>query len=177
MTAGPESTELRTVRVLRIPLGVYARSTQHIDELMREFALITLDADRDRASTDSARPVPHRLMDLVNELTASFSAFTADVEAERDAAIARGAEEIDLTYQLPVAAADASRRLGEMLDEVDDYCRSGQHLITLATPPESLAFRRWYLEEFIAQIEQGRDPMPWGDYVVEHHQADAWAKS
>ena len=176
MTTGPDSTELRTVRVLQIPLGVQARTTQHFDELMREFALISLDADRVRSADDSARPVPHRLTDLVQELTENFSAFTADVEAERDAALARGDAEIDLTYQLPAAAADASRRLGELLDEADDYCRSGQHLITLATPPESLAFRQWYLEEFIGQIEAGRDPIPWRDHVAEHHQADAWAK-
>ncbi|MDQ1625991.1 MAG: hypothetical protein QOJ49_1489, partial [Actinomycetota bacterium] len=34
------------VRVLEMPLDVYARSTQHWDELMREFALISLDTDR-----------------------------------------------------------------------------------------------------------------------------------
>jgi hypothetical protein len=46
-----------------------------------------------------------------------------------------------------------------MLEEADEYCRSDQ-LLTLATPPTLVAFRRWYLGEFIAQID-GRPPQPW----------------
>ena len=69
------------------------------------------------------------------------------------------------------------RQLGALLEEVDDFCRSGQHLITLATPPESLAFRRWYLNEFIAQMERHEPPVPWPDYVAEHHRDADWAKA
>jgi hypothetical protein len=172
VTAG-DITELRTVRLLRIPLPVQMRSTEHFDGLMREFALIAMDADRD--GDPSSRHVPARLLDLVAELTQQYSSFTADVTAERDAAIARGESEIDLTYRVPVSVVDATRRLEVLLDEVDDYCRSGQHLITLETPPESRAFREWYLSEFVAQIEQGRDPVPWPDHVAEHHRGAEWA--
>jgi hypothetical protein len=171
------STDLLTVRVLRMPLAVSARSTQHFEELMREFALITLDTERDRESTDSTRPVPERLLDVVAELTHEFAAFTTAVTAQREEAAARGDAEVDLIYHMPPSTADAVRQLDTLLEEVDDFCRSGQHLITLATPPESLAFRQWYLNEFIAQIERDEAPVPWPDYVAAHHRDADWAQA
>jgi hypothetical protein len=171
------SMELRTVHVLRMPLAVSARSTQHFEELMREFALITLDTGRERETTDSMRPVPERLLALVNELTDEFAVFTAAVTAQREEAAARGDLEIDLTYHMPPSAADAVRQLEALLEEVDDFCRSGQHLITLATPPESLAFRQWYLNEFLAQMEHDRPPVAWPDYVAEHYRDADWAQA
>lgn len=57
-------------------------------------------------------------------------------------------------------AVAATVSLARMLDEADEFCRSGNHLLTLATPPELLAFRRWYLGEFNAQL-QGQSPLPW----------------
>jgi hypothetical protein len=171
------ATDLVEVRVLRMPLPVSARSTQHFEELMREFALITLDSERDRESTDSSRPVPERLLDVVAELTDEFAVFTAAVTAQREEAAARGDAEIDLTYHMPPSTVDAVRQLSALLEEVDDFCRSGQHLITLATPPESLAFRRWYLNEFIAQMERNEPPVPWPDYVAKHHRDADWAQA
>ena len=177
MTVEGDATELVTVRLPRIPLPVQMRSSQHFDELMREFTLISLDINRGSDSESSARPVPVRLLDLVEELTTDFSGFVANVTEERDQAIARGDAEIDLTYRIPPAAAAACRRLCDLLEEVDEYCRSGQHLITLETPPESVAFRRWYLGEFIEQVEKGHEPQLWQDYVAANHPDADWARS
>ena len=47
-----------------------------------------------------------------------------------------------------------------MLEEADDYCRRGDHLLTLATPEEERRFRRWFIGEFVDQIE-GKPPTPW----------------
>jgi anti-anti-sigma factor len=47
-----------------------------------------------------------------------------------------------------------------MLDEVDDYCRDGD-LVSLVTPPEAVAYRRWFLDEFIRQLRDDADPRPW----------------
>jgi len=168
-----DTTDLRTVLLSRIPLAVQMRSTEHFDELMREFALITIDADRD--GDTRSRHVPAQLLDLVQDLNRQYSAFTADVTAERDAAIARGDSQVDLTYRVPPTVVQATRRLEQLLEEADDYCRSGQHLITLETPPESRAFRHWFLSEFVAQIEDGRDPVAWPDYVAQHHPDEEWA--
>jgi hypothetical protein len=47
-----------------------------------------------------------------------------------------------------------------MLDEADEFCRQGKHLLTLATPPDLRRYRQWFLGEFVAQIG-GRPPTPW----------------
>lgn len=36
--------------------------------------------------------------------------------------------------------------------------------MTLATPPELVAFREWFLDEFIRQIEGRGEPVPWQEY-------------
>ena len=177
MSKNQGTPELQTVHVRRMPMAVSARSSQHFEELMREFALITLDTDRDRETTDSQRPVPERLLTLVAELTSEFAAFTTAVQAQREEAAARGDSEIDLTYHMPPATADAVRQLEALLEEVDEFCQSGQHLITLATPPESLAFRQWYFREFIEQMERDQPPVPWPDYVAEHYKDADWAQA
>jgi hypothetical protein len=52
-----------------------------------------------------------------------------------------------------------------MLDEADEYCRSGQALLTLETPPDAKLFRQWYLDEFIGQLS-GAPPTPWPEYAA-----------
>ena len=148
---------LRDVRLLGFPLDVHQRATEHHEELMREFRLLTLD-------TPSAADVPKRLVDLIAELTQAYGGVSQVADAERDAALARGDATVDLTYTVPAGAAEACRRLDVMLDEADEFCR-GDRLLTLATPPESLAFRKWYLGEFVAQLD-GAAPTPWAAYAV-----------
>ena len=43
-----------------------------------------------------------------------------------------------------------------MIDEADDYCRQGEHLLTLASPPDCIAYREWYLGQVVGQL--GRRP-------------------
>ena len=42
-----------------------------------------LDNERDRESTDSTRPVPEQLLDVVAELAHEFATFTTAVTAQR----------------------------------------------------------------------------------------------
>ena len=51
--------------------------------------------------------------------------------------------------------ATASQHLGAIFDEADAYCRSGEHLLSLATPPDALRFRRWFLGQMVDQIAGG----------------------
>lgn len=150
--AGPELVE---VVLLNFPLEVFQRAQEHADGLIREFALIALD----RADGHGAE-LPVRLVAIVDALSAQFGGVSAGSEAERDAAIDRGETFMDLRYLVPPAAAEASRVLAVIFDEADEYCRAGEHLLSLATPPESLAFRTWFINEFVAQIG-GAAPVPW----------------
>jgi hypothetical protein len=145
------------VRLLRFPLPLWARSQEHVDELLREFALI--------AESEDHQSVPRRLLALIAELTASYAGISSSPEQHRDDALARGETVTDLLYHVPAGASEAIRHLGEMLDLADEYCRQGSHLLTLQTPADQLAFRRWFLDEFIVQLAGG-PATPWSPDVA-----------
>jgi len=146
--------DLVEVRLLRFPLAVWARAREHHDELMREFALLALSAEPMR------QDVPKRLQALIDALGRRYSGAAEAVSAERDRAWKRGDTTCDLVYRVPRAARDACQQLSAMLDEADRFCRAGQELLTLAAAADLLAFRRWYLDEFVRQID-GNEPKPW----------------
>lgn len=154
--AQPAADDLVEVRVLQLPLDIWQCTQEHVDGLLREFTLIVQDAEA-RAAT------PGRLLGLVQELQAKYGEFSAEQRREMEAALERGQTEIDLVYRLPAGVGPAAQQLGDMLDEADEYCRRGDHLLTLAAPREELRFRRWFLGEFVDQLE-GAPPTPWPDY-------------
>lgn len=159
MTAMPQpadASRVRTVRLLALPVGRYAQAQEHNDGLMREFALISFRRPEDPSD------VPKRMLTVVDELRTRFGSFTDRPRAELARAVERGDASIDLDYAVPPEAGPAAAALGELLDEADDYCRRGD-LLTLATPPPLVAFRRWYLGEFVDQLA-GHPPTPWPDY-------------
>ncbi|HUR22385.1 MAG TPA: hypothetical protein VMZ73_00790 [Acidimicrobiales bacterium] len=150
-----QPVELVEVQLLRLPLEVWQRTQEHVDGLLREFALIAQDDEAKLAT-------PGRLLALVQELSAGFGGFSESQRIEMEEALVRGEAEIDLTYRMPRAAAGAAQQLGDMLDEADEYCRRGDHLLTLATPGEELRFRHWFISEFVDQL-RGAPPTPWSD--------------
>lgn len=152
MTAGADPHELVEVRILHIPLDVHRITAEHQDGLQREFAMIAETADRES--------VPVRLFALIDELNASFQAFGAGAQAQLEEAVEQGATTIDLVYRIPAAVSVGAQRLVDMLDEVDDFCRRGEDLLTLVSPPVVVAYREWFLGEFIRQVE-GEPPQPW----------------
>ncbi|MGI8807764.1 MAG: hypothetical protein ACR2KK_07985 [Acidimicrobiales bacterium] len=142
------------VRIVGLPLEVYRRASEHTDELLREFALIR---------GEGSDHVPARLLALMEELRSRFAAFTQGPTGLLQAALDRGDAEIDLQYNIPKETQDAVRRLGTLLAEADAFCRAGD-LLTLATPPEGLAFRRWFLDEFSRQID-GHPAQSWSAFM------------
>jgi hypothetical protein len=145
--------ELVEVSLLQLPLEVWQRTQEHVDGLVREFALIAQDEEAKLAT-------PGRLLAQVQQLSAGVGGFSESQRIQMEEALARGEAEIDLTYQVPPAAAGAAQQLGDMLDEADEYCLRGDHLLTLATPEEELRFRHWFISEFVDQLG-GAPPTPW----------------
>jgi len=144
---------LVTVHIIGLPLEVFRRASEHNDELLREFALI---------KEDGSEHVPARLLDLIDELRLRFGGFTEGPRSTIQQALDRGDAEVDIRYDVPEGIADGVQQLGVLFDEADAFCRSGD-LLTLATLPESLAFRRWYLDEFVRQAA-GQPPRPWSAF-------------
>lgn len=143
--------ELVEVHILGFPLPLFERSRRHMEELTREFEFI--------AESGGDHPTPARLLDLVERVGLRFAGLNDVAEARVDAALARGDESLDVTYRVPYAASAACTELDAMLDEADEFCRHGE-LLTLATPPEQVAFRRWFLNEFVRQLA-GEAPTRW----------------
>jgi len=145
------------IRLLQLPVQLWMRTQQHTDELLREFVLLSQQLRHDETPS---LPLPVRLGQLVAELGGNYGSFSEEQEAQLFGAAAAGQDAIDVTYRMPAAVGTAARHLGDLLNEVDEYCRSGEHLLTLETPPDLVAFREWYLEEFRRQIA-GEPPTPW----------------
>jgi hypothetical protein len=94
---------------------------------------------------------------LVDAIGRRYAGSTSATDAVRDAAIARGADRVDLDYLVPAAVAPVCIELGAMLDLADEFCRS-EHLLTLETPPLARRFRDWFLGEFVgADQRRGAD--------------------
>jgi len=140
------------IQLLRYPLRLGQRSTEHYDEVFREFAILASDGP------GHSEDVPARLLALVDALGRRYAP-QQEHEKAREEALARGERERDFTITVPASAAGASEVLGAMLDETDDFCRDGT-LLTLAAPDDVAAFRRWYLQQVIDQVA-GRPPQPW----------------
>lgn len=159
MTA-PAGMDLVEVHVLQIPVPVWIRSQEQHDALMREFALMSVPAE----PGEKDRHLPTRLLQLIEQLNADFAGVSTEQEQALEAAATAGTQSLDLVYRVPAAAAEASRAIGEMLDEADEYCRQGQHLLTLAADEDLVRFRWWFLDQFIDQTA-GKPPVAWPDYT------------
>lgn len=146
------------VHLLRLPLAIWSETQEHMDELLREFTLLQAGE-----ANPKDHPAPRRLLELVAELQADYAGVASDQEEQLAAAAEAGERSLDLTYRVPVGVGDACRRLEAALDEADRYCREGDYLLTLATPPASAAFRRWFLGQFVDQID-GKPPRSWDDW-------------
>lgn len=154
-TEPPE--EMITVRLLDMPVRVFAHFRNRYSELRRELRLLALAHGNDY-------PVAKELSELFLQ-----------VEAERrvakgvdalDQAIEEGRERVDLEYRVPPSAPESMGKLLSMLEEADRFCRE-QRLLVIAATTQQLELQRWYLGEFQRQA-RGEPPIPWqGSFVVD----------
>jgi hypothetical protein len=140
------------VHLLRYPLRLGARTSEHYEEVFREFAILA------GATPEATDGVPARMLALVEALGRRY-ARQQDHEIEREEALLRGETCRDMVIHVPPSVAEASRVLDGMMDETDAFCRDGT-LLTLAPPDDIVAFRKWYLAELVSQLEGG-SAQPW----------------
>lgn len=153
------------VRLQHLPVKVQRLSAEHHDALMRELSLI-------KAST-SAESLPQRLLSVTDELHEKFGRFSIEPRSALESAFRQGDDYVDVTYYVPREIGEAATRLSQLLDEADEYCRRGEHLVTLAPPPIAVAYRRWLLDEFVHQLD-GRPPCPWTMPLELLMQSEEW---
>ncbi|MEX0864141.1 MAG: STAS domain-containing protein [Acidimicrobiia bacterium] len=154
----PDQTMVE-VRFLEIPIEIWHRATAHQEAVQRELDII-------RASLpDSA--APSRLQALSEDLDLRFPGAGDVILGELQSAAARGQATLDLVVKVPQGIGSVARELIDVMEEVDDYCRSGEALLSVVTPPDVVRFREWFLGELTRQIEEGMPPMAWRQYAEE----------
>lgn len=151
-------SDLVEVHLLQLPVPLAAAARQHFEELTREFLLI---AGTDAREGTGEHDVPAQLIALVEALTAQYGGLSSEADDRLEDAIDRRAAVVDdHVLTVPREAGAAVQALGDLFDRADDFCRQGQHLLTLATPPELVAYRHWYLGQVVDQLA-GRPPVAW----------------
>lgn len=143
---------LHTVKLLRVPVRILDAGRQHHQELMHEFALLAVAEDL----TDD---LPQRMLELIDTLGRRYAETGDAPNAEVDAAIARGAVTVDLTYEVAEHVVEAADHLESLMAEADEFCLREQ-MLTLQRTELVRRFSSWYLEEFRRQI-RGEPPTPW----------------
>jgi hypothetical protein len=133
---------------------------EHVDGLLREFSLLVTGTQ-----AGSGTPIPDRLLQLVDELQRDYHGVGGAQGRQLAEAASAGIGSLDLIYSVPPSVATACRHLNDALDAADRFCTDGEHLLSLAAPADVLDFRRWYLNEFVAQIE-GHAPTSWPNRPV-----------
>ena len=149
--------ELIEVSLLGLPLDIQVKASEHQDGLRREFRMLVEEGQADAGS------VPGRLISLAADLDRRFQAFGAAGRAEIEAAIARGDATVDLRFAVPREIGSAARQFARLLEEADEYCSAGEHLLTLCTPSDVVSYRTWVLGELVRQA-QDEAATPWPEY-------------
>jgi hypothetical protein len=145
-----DPASLVTVKLLGMPVELFSHLRLHFNEIGRELRLLAI-SDGDRYP-----------------LAVAFAETYLQVEYERrqvvgldalDRAIAKGDEEVDLSYAAPPTAPSTMARLDDLLTEVYDRL-TGKVLLSVQPPPVLLELKRWYLGEFRRQAA-GEEPVRW----------------
>ena len=149
----PSGAPLHRVHLLNLPLPLLLAGQEHHDGLMREFRLLALAGQFDQSDA------PVRLVQLVDILGQQYATTRDRRDEEVDAALQRGAETMDQSFDAPQTAALAARSLLSLLEDADTFCEEAR-LMTLPRPPLLRQFSHWYLGQVVDQIE-GRPARPW----------------
>ncbi len=152
-----ESAEpVYTVELGDVPTDLLVAAKEHVDNVVRELMLAWTGAE---SGTSSALPPP--FAELVETVTKRFVDARQSIKRQALEAALRGKERTRLTLTLPESSAQAGLDYLAALDRADVYAR-GARLLTLETPPQHRAFRRWYVESLAKRLTAAAagDPPP-----------------
>ncbi|MBL0749160.1 ATP-binding protein [Nocardioides baculatus] len=153
------------VRLLDCPVELSLHQDSHLDELVRELQLLSLDDGND----DSAA-----LAEEIHGLLVSptHARLTGRRAAER--ARAEGRDSVDIEMAMPREFGGLVVRLQEAVTRADVLCEDGR-LLTLASPPELRTLRAWMTHEVLAQTTHEAAPVPWPAWpqTSTHHEGSS----
>ena len=143
------------VRFVGAPAALMQRARLQIEAVLREFQLIEF------ADADSP---PARLLELITRMRSNYAQL--GLEGNRRFvvdALERNDDTVDFELPVPPDAGKAARRLMATMAETDEWCERGD-LLTLASPADQRAMRRWFFGEIERQAA-GEAPIPWSEFT------------
>jgi GAF domain-containing protein/anti-sigma regulatory factor (Ser/Thr protein kinase) len=155
--AAPTAEPRYRISLGDVPTDLLLAAKEHVDNIVREFTLLASGA----AAGNTAAVSPH-LARLIETVTTRFAVARRAIKRQAMAAAAAGEKRTRLPLALPVSAADAGEEYLAALDQADAYARAAR-LLTLESPPQHRAFRRWYVTSLVAQLRsaaRGEPPVP-----------------
>jgi hypothetical protein len=143
---------LREVVLTACPVELLERSRRHTEALLREFAFIS-------ESEDGRESTPAQLLALVDRIRDQIAGLNPALDAQLERARSEGRDLLDVSVMLPANGRDVAVELKRLFDEAEEYCRRGD-LLTLEERRDVRAFRNWYLQQYIDQLD-GAAPEAW----------------
>lgn len=139
-----DGTELVRVRVDGVPVQPLLASEMFQRSVLRELDLMFVSAEH-----EGLRPGAPML--LARGILQLYEVGYQSVVAAAEAAAHADLRTVDIEVVLPRQAAEAGRIYLRLMEEVDEDARE----MRLLTPPdpEVSRFRRWLVEQVIAQLE------------------------
>ena len=152
----PEGREPTSPVLLRgCPVRLWLRQDEHIDELVRDVQLLSATHELDPGLVSVGE---------VRDLLAVFAPLRRGTRRAVEAAQAQGLDELDVTVDLPVRAADEVVRLDDLLS-LSDEGLDDQRLLTVRAEPDVVRLRAWMIEQVRAQLEEGAEAVAWTDWT------------
>ncbi len=153
--SGPLPEGWGRVRMLGCPVLLSLRQDQHLDELVRELQLISIE--NDPRSRELALQMAHLLQ-------GPAAARHTGRRVAQDAAAA-GLDSIDLEMAMPREFSGEVEKLQESVSRADLLCEEMQ-LLTLASSPEIQALRSWMTEQVAHQLRDRAEPESWPAWLA-----------
>jgi anti-sigma regulatory factor (Ser/Thr protein kinase) len=139
-----DATTRYEVRLGFVPTELLVAAKAHIDNIVRELALI-------QAGADSNIGLPGKTVAMLLRATEDFADARNEIKRQAVESSRRGDAFTDLTLHLPLSAASAGLRYLMALDEADRQARAAR-LLTVAAAPSHRVFREWYVRALSEQL-------------------------
>ncbi len=141
---------LHRVSIGEAPVGLAVAAKDHLDGLLREFAL---------AGATHGGPLAHEVVQRIRAAVVGFADGRAQLRRQLTAARGRGEERVVVAFQLPATAAEAAEDYLAALAEADTFARD-RRLLTLESPVAFRVLREWYVGAVIAGLRSAAQGLP-----------------
>lgn len=151
---GPLPPDWALVRLAGCPVRLSLRQDEHLDELVREFQLLSADPDN-----DDSLALARQIEGLLH--APAHARFTGRRLAE--VADRAGRTHVDIDMAMPRLASTWVQELQQAVLAADDLCED-RRLLTLASTSDLRELRAWMTESIVNQIEHGAAAETWEDW-------------